>query len=98
MSKYDATYFVGDNQAINRVRVGSSRTSNRGAFSGSFAALFITCLMFRLHSKPPYFVNINDIQENIPYLTLLGGQDFIRIIKYHNNKSHKNEECKTTGN
>ena len=39
MSKYDATYFVGDNQAINRVRVGSSRTSNRGAFSGSFAAL-----------------------------------------------------------
>ena len=39
MSKYDAVYFVGDNQAINRVRVDSSRTRNRGAFSGSLAAL-----------------------------------------------------------
>ena len=39
MSKYDDVYFVGDNQAINRVRVGSSKTRNRGAFSGSLAAL-----------------------------------------------------------
>ena len=39
MSKYDAVYFVGDNQANNRVRVDSSRTSNRGGFLGSFAAL-----------------------------------------------------------
>ena len=39
MSKYDALYFVGDNQAINRVRVDSSKTRNRGAFSGSLAAL-----------------------------------------------------------
>ena len=37
MSKDDAIYFVGDNQAINRV--GSSRMSNRGSFSASFAAL-----------------------------------------------------------
>ena len=39
MSKYEAVYFVGDNQAINRVRVDSSNTRNRGAFSGSLAAL-----------------------------------------------------------
>ena len=40
MSKYDAVYFVGDNQAINRVRVDSSKTRNRGALLGSLAALF----------------------------------------------------------
>ena len=40
MSKHEAVYFVGDNQAINRVRVDSSKTRNRGAFSGSLAALF----------------------------------------------------------
>ena len=39
MSKYEAIYFVGDNQVINRVRVDSSKTRNRGAFSGSLAAL-----------------------------------------------------------
>ena len=41
MSKYDAVYFVGDNEAINRVRVDSSKTRNRGAFSGSHAALLV---------------------------------------------------------
>ena len=41
MLKYDKVYFVGDNQAINRVRVGSSKTRNRGAFSGSLAALIL---------------------------------------------------------
>ena len=41
MSKYEAVYFVGDNQANNRVRVDSSKTRNRGAFSGSLAALKI---------------------------------------------------------
>ena len=44
MSKYEAVYFVGDNQAINRVRIDSSKTRNRGAFSGSLAALDITHL------------------------------------------------------
>ena len=39
MSKYEAVYFVGDNQAINRVRLDSFKTRNRGAFSGSLAAL-----------------------------------------------------------
>ena len=39
ISKYDTVYFVGDNEAINRVRVDSSKTRNRGAFSGSLAAL-----------------------------------------------------------
>ena len=39
MSKYD--YFVGDNKAINQVRVDSSKTRNRGAFSGSLAAPII---------------------------------------------------------
>ena len=42
MSKYEAVYFVGDNQAINRVRIDSSKTRNRGAFSGSLAALLDT--------------------------------------------------------
>ena len=44
MSKYEAVYFVGDNQAINRVRIDSSKTRNRGAFSGSLAALDCTCI------------------------------------------------------
>ena len=39
MSKYEAVYFVGDNQASNRIRVDSYKTRNRGAFSGSLAAL-----------------------------------------------------------
>ena len=39
IAKYEAVYFVGDNQAINRVRVESYKTRNRGAFSGSLAAL-----------------------------------------------------------
>ena len=39
MSKYEAVYFVGDNQANNRIRVDSYKTRNRGAFSGSLAAL-----------------------------------------------------------
>ena len=42
MSKYEAVYFVGDNQAINRVRIDSSKTRNRGAFLGSLAALIVT--------------------------------------------------------
>ena len=42
ISKYDVVYFVGDNQANNLVPVGSFKTSNRGAFSDSFAALAIT--------------------------------------------------------
>ena len=37
MSKYEAVYFVGDNQAI--VPVDSYKTRNQGAFSGSLAAL-----------------------------------------------------------
>ena len=41
MSKYDEVYFVGHNQAINRVRVGSSQMRNQGAFSGSLAALLL---------------------------------------------------------
>ena len=39
MSKYDAVYFVGDNEAINRVRVDSSKTRNRGALIGLLAVL-----------------------------------------------------------
>ena len=39
MLKYDEVYFVGENRAINRVGVSSSKTRNRGAFSGSLAAL-----------------------------------------------------------
>ena len=39
MSKYDEVYFVGVNQAINLIRVDSSKPRNRGAFSDSLAAL-----------------------------------------------------------
>ena len=53
MSKYEAVYFVGNNQAINRVRVDSSKTRNRGAFSGSLAALHRSVLKYRL-SKGTY--------------------------------------------
>ena len=42
MSKCDDIYFVGDNQAINRIRVGCSKMRNQGRFSGSLAALVIT--------------------------------------------------------
>ena len=48
MSKYEAVYFVGDNQAINRVRVDSYKTRNRGAFSGSLAALVNTPPNFQI--------------------------------------------------
>ena len=54
MSKYEAVYFVGDNQAINRVRIDSSKTRNRGAFSGSLAALIniagkgLVCLRMKI--------------------------------------------------
>ena len=44
MSKYEAVYFVGDNQASNRIRVDSYKTRNRGAFSGSLAALVSSAL------------------------------------------------------
>ena len=37
MSKCDKFNFVGDNQAI--YRVGSSKTKNRGAFSGTYGLL-----------------------------------------------------------
>ena len=65
MSKYDALYFVGDNQANNRVRVDSSKTRNRGAFSGSLAALITFDTLVLLPIQPQhllvkyllYFVN-----------------------------------------
>ena len=44
ISKYEAVCFVDDNQAINRVQVDSSKTRNRGAFSGSLAALIINMM------------------------------------------------------
>ena len=46
MLKYEEVYFVGDNQTINRVRIDSSKTRNRGAFSGSLAALARTQFFF----------------------------------------------------
>ena len=41
IAKYEAVYFVGDNQAIHRVRVDSYKTRHRGAFSRSLAALIV---------------------------------------------------------
>ena len=55
MSKYEAVYFVGDNQAINRVRVGSYKTRNRGAFSGSLAALVTGCEYIYYCTKHLYY-------------------------------------------
>ena len=47
MSKYDTVNLVGDNQAMNRVRVSSSTARNRGAFLGSLAALLLwECSIF----------------------------------------------------
>ena len=56
MSKYYAVYFVGDNQANNRVRIESSRTSNRGAFLDSFAALMKICFFYILFIFDKYKV------------------------------------------
>ena len=53
MSKYDDVYFMGHDQAINQVRVGSSKTRNWGAFSGSLAA-FIFKIQFNVISKSIY--------------------------------------------
>ena len=50
MSKYDEVYFVGNNQVINRVRVGSSKTRNRDTFLSSLAALLIALLLLYLYN------------------------------------------------
>ena len=49
MSKYDAVYFVGDNQVINRARVASSKTRNQGAFLGLLASLQNTKVAITQH-------------------------------------------------
>ena len=54
MSKYDAVNFVGDNEAINQVQIGSSKTSNRGAFLGSFAALHSIMMSVSPNNVPQY--------------------------------------------
>ena len=54
MSKYEAVYFVGNNQAINQVRVDSYKTRNRGAFSGSLAALLRINSFLKESSKITY--------------------------------------------
>ena len=62
MSKYEAVYFVGDNQAINRVRVDSSKTRNRGAFSDSLAALTGRQFFFLLQCNTlvyTFYVNLD---------------------------------------
>ena len=55
MSNYEAVYFVGDNQAINRVQVDSSKMRNRGGFSGSLAALPVNMMVdinkLEMHDK-----------------------------------------------
>ena len=60
MSKYEAVYFVGDNQSINRVRVDSSKTRNRVAFSGSLAALILArsqCFFVKFLTRLLYIVS-----------------------------------------
>ena len=63
MSKYDIErYDMKDNQAINRVRVDSSKTRNRGAFLGSLAAL-VRNLKFATYLKFATCGNTNKINE-----------------------------------
>ena len=50
MLKYVEVYFVGDNQASNRVQVDSFKTRNRGAFSGSLAALAVSSRVLSVRS------------------------------------------------
>ena len=52
MSKYEEVYFVGDNQGINQVRVDSSKMRNRGAFSGSLAALLKSAYNLLIIKRP----------------------------------------------
>ena len=65
MSKYEAVYFVGDNQVSNRIRVDSYKTRNRGAFSGSLAALPQTNVPTKCQHPTPY--NFQDIAQIIFY-------------------------------
>ena len=58
MSKYEAFYFVGDNQATNRVRIDSSKTRNRGAFSGSLAALVSTEKLLLISNSAEYYFHL----------------------------------------
>ena len=58
MSEYEAVYFVGDNQAINRVQIDSSKTRNRGAFSGSLAALLKTPLFHFKVATTPFILRV----------------------------------------
>ena len=68
MSKYEAVYFVGDNQAINRVGVLSSKTGNRGAFLGLLAALIQTFYYLnKISLSQPFW-----IIEAVMYLTYTG--------------------------
>ena len=60
MSKYEAVYFVGDNQANNRVRVGSFKMRNRGAFSDSLAALMVIIKNFLLEDSCPQYHNLDE--------------------------------------
>ena len=60
MSKYEAVYFVGDNQASNRIRVDSYKTRNQGAFSGSLAALVGSSAWNRLNFRGRLFVQFSD--------------------------------------
>ena len=74
MSKYDAVYFVGDNQAINRVRVDSSKTRNRGAFLDLLAALQITYCFYEMPSR-------SDLVKKVGTHTLL---DLYFTVSRHN--------------
>ena len=65
IAKYEAVYFVGDNQAINRVRVESYKTRNRGAFSGSLAALFVTRCFYLLMNIYYHLLKVRKFVNNI---------------------------------
>ena len=82
MSKYEAFYFVGDNQAINRVRVDSSKTRNRGAFSGWLAALLI--IIKKYLSKTPQTANKYKIFGFHIQFNQLTNQSISQIINQEN--------------
>ena len=80
MLKYEAVYFVGDNQVINRIRVGSFKTRNRGAFSGSLAALQIIEENCSIHSLKANIIRpYTTVNCNIYHLIVWSNKNIIYV-------------------
>ena len=110
ISKYEAVYFVGDNQAINRVRVGSFKTRNQGAFSGSLAALILRDVSKHVQQSKslPYRARMKEFYKYYLYVICryparLGEHLHANTPSYcdmacmkHNRTNIKNIKCNST--